>query len=319
MTTLDVVRAEIAAAEARSERGAQVMTGASQIYGCRAESLLRYLGTPESDPRTSWPAVVGKAVHEALAIAATAGVIVEQRFTYRGVPATVDRLDGTVLTDYKTKDDDAAVAEIKRTGPERGNVAQVHLGAAAAIEAGHDVRTVELLFLPRAGSLEDGWLWSAPFDRTIADDAVEWVYREYGRAMEIGTLDAEGYDPLDGLRDEYPSFCRSYCPFVTTCRGKEDLPLIDDRIADIATQYDRWKTQRDEAVGAMKMLRPDLEGIAGRTPDGLKIRWQGGNDKEAEELDLDKVLTDYRAIIGQPPMKTVTKVTARSLRIERDS
>jgi hypothetical protein len=315
VNTLDKIRAEIVADEAESPRSKQVMTGASQLYGCRAESLLRYQGVPESNPRSSYQAWVGKCIHAGMERVASTGVIVEQRGVYKGVPVTVDRLDGAVLTDFKTKDTAAEVRTVARAGPARKQKAQVNLGAAAMIEAGHDVTTVELLFMPRAGKLDDAWLWSAPFDRALADEAVEWAYREYQRAVDFQEFDGE--DPFDGLRDEPVSFCRSYCPHFTNCRGDDsDLPLIDERIAELTRRYYSTKKTRDEAVEDLKMLREELRGVSGRTDDELSIRWQGGNENTTEEFDYDKILADYRALIGRPPTKTKTTYSSLALYVE---
>lgn len=316
MSTLDDVRDELAAMEAASPRSQQVQTGASQIFGCRAESLLRLTGVPESDPRSSWPALVGKAVHRLVEDAAAEDVITEARFTYRGVPATVDRYNPATktLTDFKTKDTAADINAIRRAGPSREYRSQIHLGAAALIAAGHEVQTVELLFIPRAGTLEDAWLFSEPFDREIADDAAEWVSDQAERAL---TVDLDDGDPLDGLRDKLPSWCASYCPYFTTCRGGEEpLPELDDRLFEIAQRYLDADSREKDAAEEKRLLRADLDDVTGER-DGLRVRWQGGNTKHVEEVDVERALEEYQLVVGELPTKTITKTTARSLRVEK--
>jgi hypothetical protein len=157
--SLAKVAAEIEAWDATRPRSLQTAIGASGLYGCRAEHTLRLNEVPESDPHLSWAALVGTAIHGVAEAAAPASVLTEQRFTYRGVTATIDRYDAPVLVDLKTKEDAAAIAKVRKTGPRREQIAQVMLGAAALQEAGYVVEQVELLFLPRVGSLEDGWSW----------------------------------------------------------------------------------------------------------------------------------------------------------------
>ena len=328
MSTIDVVRAELAAWDADRPRSQQVETGASQVFGCRAESVLRLSGIPESDPRSSWPAKVGTAIHSMFETAArhgdpTGSLLLEHRVMYHGVPATVDRYDPATkrLTDYKTKDDDADVRDIARHGPDREHQAQIHLGAAGLIEEGHEVDTVELLYVPRAGlnGLDDAYLYSVPFDRQLADEAAEWVASQIDRADDMVVEVEDGHlvgDPLEGLRDKMPSWCRQFCEYHTLCRGPEALPALDDRLVGIAAEYYDAKTRQKEAEAELKHLRPELDGIQGEG-GGLTVSWSGGNTKLTEQPDVERALEEYAAFIGPVPTKQVTTVTARQLRVEK--
>lgn len=321
MTTLETVQAELSAYGASRPRSQQRESGGSQTFGCRAESVLRLTGVPPSDPRLSWPALVGSALHSVLEAAAGPGVLTEHKVTYKGIVCTVDRFDPATktLTDYKSVADAGAVAVMKRTGPKRRQLAQINLGAAGLIDAGEDVQNVELLYLPRNGNLEQSWLWSAPFDRGFADEAAGWSHTEWVRAAEAKPIVEDGNleEAIGGLRDEPPSWCRRYCPYVTTCRGPEPkLPELDERVADIAGRYDDAKRREDEAASERGMLRGELDGLQGQA-GAWRVRWSGGNTKLVEEVDDTRLRAEYEALIGELPVREVMKTTARTLRVEK--
>lgn len=202
----------------------QVELGASDAFGCRASAVLRLNRVPESDPRLRWDALVGTAIHLVAQLAAGEGVLAEERFSYRGVFASVDRYDPArkTLTDIKSKDTAAKVRSVARFGPRREHVAQVHLGAAALQEAGHEVERVELLYLPRVGDPSSAYVWDDVPDRAVADEAVDWIEKANATALDRAHL--EPAEMVQGLQDEDESFCRRYCAHVTACRG-EVAPL----------------------------------------------------------------------------------------------
>jgi hypothetical protein len=307
MSTLDVLRAEIAAFDAARDRSQQTEPGASQTYSCRAATVLRANGVPESDSTDTWSAVVGCSIHLTWEHAAADGLR-EHRTTYRGVPATVDRYRDGVLTDLKSKSDAAAIRKVEQYGPSREQVGQIMLGAAGLRAEGHDVHTVELLYVPRSGSLDDAYLWSAPFDQALADEAADW--HEQVRTLIAERAGLPIAEQVDGLRDELPSFCHAYCPYVTACRGTAEVPevdaLVQQQVEDYLTADDAEKDAAARKAAARRFLEP--------YPSLPGLRWQGGNSRVSEEVDMEQVLADYRQVLGEPPTRTVEKVTARSLR-----
>lgn len=218
------VLVEIERWDRKRPRSQQVEIGASGLYGCRAAAVLRLNRVEETDARLRWDALVGTSIHMVAELAAGPGVLVEQRFTYRGVTASVDRYDPTTktLTDIKSKDSVYKVKQVAKHGPRPQQVAQVMLGAAALQEAGYEVERVELLFLPRVGDPSEHYLWSAAPDRQIADDAADWAAKVDATALDRAHL--EPAEMVQGLQDEDESFCRRYCAHVTACRG-EVAPL----------------------------------------------------------------------------------------------
>lgn len=305
------VLVEIQAWDSNRPRSQQVEIGASGLFGCRAAAVLRLNGQPATDARLRWDALVGTAIHSVAEAAAPDGVLVEQRFPYRGVTATIDRYDPArkTLTDLKTKEDEAAVAKVAKYGPSEQHKAQVHLGAAALQGAGYEVERVEVLYLPRVGDPSAAYVWSAVPDRAVADRAAQWALDVTATADAVRDLPAAGQ--ADGLRDEPESFCRTYCEYVTACRGDESSVTVDDPLlVEVAQEYLSADEEEKAAVARKAAARRFLANF-----DELPgLRWQGGNSKTVEEIDLDRVLTDYRQVLGDPPTRTVEKTSARSLR-----
>lgn len=309
MSTLDTLAADVAAWDAARARSQQSEPGASQTFGCRAATVLRANGVPESDPRLVWQAVVGTSVHWTIEAArAGDGREGERKLTYRGVPCTIDEIDGQTVRDWKTKDDAAAIATVRKDGPRRGQIAQVMLGAAATIEAGHDITTVELVFLPRAGDLADGWVWSAPFDRDLADEAADW--HEQTRKLITERAGLTAGEQVDGLRDEPPSFCFAYCPYVTACRGERpEHPPVDEGVVNVAAEYLEAKALEDEAKARLAKAKAFLDGYDDLRSVGLQ--WSGGNPLKGDEVDMEAVAF---LLGGSLPMRPKQGMSARSLR-----
>jgi hypothetical protein len=267
---------DVTAFEAGTPRAQQTTIGASQLYDCAAKLMFRLRGEPE-EPRLSWQAVVGKAIHEYIAAARDAvrgGLVVEERFVFRGVPATVDYIDRAqrLLIDIKTKDTEQDVLDIAAKGAKPEWVAQVHLGAAAAREAGIQVDWVAILVLPRDGDLAGAQVlgpWE--FDETEAIDAAKW-------AGDVDSLAADTtVDPRDHRGKPY-LWCREYCGFFKTCRGDEPEPDLSAELVIPALRYREAQDRRDQAVAEMAAIRPHLLGWSGQTGD-VTVASSEGRDR----------------------------------------
>lgn len=306
------MHAELLAAENNRDRAQQTEAGASQTEGCRAELVMLASGVPESDPRLGWQAWMGNAAHERLAaLLAGEGRVLETKFYYRGVPCTIDRydVDDTSVTDYKSKGTAGDIATVRRDGPNRRNVKQVMLGAAGVREAGHNVTTVRLVYFPREGDLlKDSYVWEAPFDQALADEAAEWHEKVRALIAERHDLPVEAM--VDGLRDQPPSWCWTYCTRVTACRGERPVtPPLDEAVADIAAEYLEAKSLEEEAKARISKARVYLEPYEDLSTVGLQ--WTGGNPLKGEEIDMDAI----RFLIGDDlPMRPKQGTSSRSLR-----
>lgn len=305
---------------AADPRAQQVESGASQTFSCRAESLLRLTGQEPTDPRLSWQAWVGTAIHRELErIGRVNGWVTEQKLTYRGVPCTVDALlpDHAALVDWKSA---AGVSEARRkaTEPSRERVGQVMLGAAAAREAGFPVDTVWLCILPRESpDLELAW-WSAPFSQDAADEAADWHAEQRLRAEKV--LAGEPLD-LTEIRDRPAFWCRSYCERVTACRGPLPAePVLEDPAVDeAAVMFLDARDTKDQAEQVMRDMRPLLEGWRGVTRSGIKVLTSGGRGKTETVEDTD-ALREFWASqrpFDPLPVREVESVTPVRLTVKR--
>jgi len=334
-TGLGLLMAALAEKEAADPRALQIQTGASQAMGCRAESLWRLLGIPESDPRLRLDAWIGKAAHAAAerALKGRPGLLVEHRAVYRGVPCTIDlgNITANLLSDWKFPRL-SKIVWMQKYGIGSGYRGQLHMGAAALRAEGHQIDRVSLVCLPRDGEFDDAWEYSEPFSQEIADEAADRVAQENARAAEMaGILDRFEMHTVDArtaeirhaidmwdLRDEDHFFCRQFCSRVTDCRGPEGkYPTADDPVLiEAAQQYAAATWQKREAEALLEEWRPHLEGVKRiALDDGTKIAWSGGNPKVDEVEDLDRVRREYELVCGPIPTKQVTKTTAVSLRV----
>jgi len=319
---LDELYADLLADELDRPRSQQVEIGGSGLFGCRAEHVLRLNGVPQSDPRLSWEAFVGSAIDHRIGEARLRRhpeLIVQQQLAYRGVKFTVDEYSPNekLLRDWKTKDDARACVKAVRmmTNNLRGHDqkrAQLHGGAAALIEAGHDVESIQLVFLPRSGGFKGARLFTEPFSREWADKGVEWAHEVIDLADPVNEAD------IEGLRDANTTFCYSYCPYVTTCRGEGEPDTdTDEVLSDLAQRYIAAKSDEDEAKARREYYRELLTGAAPIVTGGWQVSWSRDTRhlEDEEEVDLDAV----KFIVGHVPMvsRTVTKGKAPSLNVAK--
>lgn len=317
MSTLDDVKTELLTYEQTKPRSLQVESGASQVYGCRAESLFRLTGVSESDPRMSWEAEVGSAVHALLESVAGPGVIPERRVTYKGIPCTVDRFSKKRVTDYKTKNSAGDIAKVQKWGPVERHRGQVHLGAAAMIEAGEEVTHVELLYLPRSGNLDGAFLWSEPFDREVADAAADWLIAEMLRAEAMASEGIPALDEINraDLRDEDEFFCYTYCPFASVCRGERPPePKLDSIAETAAAKHLAGKALVEEGEAQIAEVRRYLLGLTGDTVH-YRVVTSGGNTLVKDVEDIEALRKAWRFLYPDEKLPTTPKETTSSVRL----
>lgn len=127
-----------------------------------------------------WPALVGTAVHTWLADlfrdldGGTGRFLIESKVTYRGVSGSPDLYDRRPRTVYDWKATKVSkIHTIRRNGPPPNYVTQIQTYAAALADSGETPEHVALVFLPTDGKLTDVFAWVAPYDRSVADAAIE--------------------------------------------------------------------------------------------------------------------------------------------------
>lgn len=138
--------------------------------------------------------------------------LIEQRVTPRqdipGSSDLFDRLHGLVA-DWKFQGK-TKLDELKRHGPGLRYRVQSHVYGLGFENAGEDVRHVAVVGVPRGGFLSGMVVWTEPYDRQIALDALA---RKDKTLELIGALDVEDHPERWALIPADPgSGCR-YCPF----------------------------------------------------------------------------------------------------------
>lgn len=301
--------ADLTAYATGTDRSQQVETGASQLYDCVAATMFRLRGEP-ADPLMMWQAEVGSAIHARVAEARAKvrpGVIVEQRFVFKGVPATVDFIDPEhgLLIDFKTRDDAARIRSLTADDAAE-HLPQLMLGAAGAREAGVNVTHVALAYLPRSGDLHVRVFGPYEYDEQAAIAGAEW-------SADVDTAAASDADPRDH-RGKPAWWCWQWCEYATACRGEQ---LAGTDLADLAGPGEAYRAaqdRRDEAESQMRELRPYLLGARGVAGD-VKITTSREGSKLVEEED-EQALRDLWQFVNADvplPVRQVEKYTAPKL------
>lgn len=209
-------------------RTQQTRIGPSEIGEPCARKLaykLSGLPAPEDGGSDPWYAIIGTAVHtwlsEALEhqndLARERGEdppwLIEQRVALR------DDLDGTMdgfkipaglALDHKVVGK-TTHTKVKRHGPPEVYRGQIHGYGLGAARAGLPVQRVAIAFYPRTTDLRDLYVWSEPFDPTVALRALERVDRIVAVVRLLNPL----RDPLQFRRiPKTPSEDCRYCPWL---------------------------------------------------------------------------------------------------------
>lgn len=176
---------------------------------------------PDSDPL---PSIVGTGAHAKFAEYfetctetlpdGRRRYLVEQRVTpRRDIPGSADlfdRLDGTVI-DWKFQGK-TKLDNLKRHGPGLRYRVQAHTYGLGFENAGEDVRHVAIVGVPRGGFLSGTVVWTEPYDRQIALDALDRLDRTLELALMLRVLDdAENWM----LIPRAPSSGCIYCPWFS--------------------------------------------------------------------------------------------------------
>lgn len=249
------------------DRSKQTTLGWSEVGGCRKRAGFRIAGTPPTNPSSSMQAILGTAVHDAVAGAietvANGSYLTEAEVTYAGVVGHLDRLHiptGT-LVDVKTTSS-RWLEHIKLHGPDDPHRMQLAGYAAALSVEGHDVKRLRIDYIARDTGEEYNWpnLDGAPFAAMWVREALAWL--KLVRDTPLDML------PRDYLPDS--NFCRN-CPFRDPCwdghvvdRNPLTVLYVEDPDAEKWAEQ-LWTARAEEkdakqrakvAVGALEALRP---------------------------------------------------------------
>lgn len=217
----------------KDNRSAQTTLGPSEIgTPCDRRLALTVMGVPPVNPGgDGWAAFVGTCTHGGMedvyrwADAGTGRYAVEIRLTFGsvlvpyGTSDLLDRKEGDIV-DWKVMGE-YSLKKFKAEGPSDTYRIQAHTYGYGAEQAGEKVRRVNIVGLPRAGSsLDSMHVWSEPYDRDVAKQAIARVEAIYARtqqlAVETGALAEDSTADLLRRGREFdtatPYECR-FCPF----------------------------------------------------------------------------------------------------------
>jgi PD-(D/E)XK nuclease superfamily len=287
--------AEASEATERSLYAAERKIGVSDIGGCREYARRLIVDEPFTDPRDSFmPAFMGtafgKEFEEAFKrrhpdaetqLSITVPLKVEvvshdgTQYLQLHLPGHPDIVIGNTVIDGKTKDGlDVVRKEAEKEDGLKQNKFQLTLYAHALIEMGKIDKdaTLALVYYDRSGKEEEPFVVEWKFDEAILDEAQRWLSDVFYAVM---------YESGDGadtrhLKDKPRTFCQSYCPYFTACRGPEtDVEglLEEPDILAAIEVYDEAKRDAAEAERRKKSAAAALTGISGHTVDGLTLRW----------------------------------------------
>lgn len=222
---IDVIRW----ADANKPRSLQQNVGPSEVgVDCMRRLAYRYAGVKKcNEAADPWFATVGTAVHEWLDTAinlwcanaqpegskywAEPRYLTEERVRITvagdqyGISGSCDLYDveRQTVIDHKVVGATALKKYVDK-GPSNQYRTQVHLYGLGHEQAGRPVREVAIAFYPRSGYLTDMHVWSEPYDRTIAEQAI-------ARAATIRQL---AYNLPVALIPAHPDAAAcTWCPF----------------------------------------------------------------------------------------------------------
>lgn len=310
------------------ERSLQRLPGWSNMADCRAYLGFLERGDWATEDDENWRAVVGTVMHEWLVGVRVAATMDKEQLAsfelpvvYRGVPGHLDEMNWTTgeLTDYKFPRlasarvwDDPDVLEEKFVQTQGYAAAVMESRAWAEARRGGmltvDEPLVRMLVCPVDGKFGDWRVYERPFDREVADAAVE-------RYLYVKESVAQG-DDLP--RDKQMWWCENWCEFFSLCRGAdppwEPEPITDPETAAAIERYGLAGEQEAAARQIKKELAPLVRGARGsaRGFRAFMTRPSKGKsvlDEKAVEADYDR---DNRQVPmiwqdGKPPSLRVVR------------
>lgn len=223
----------------RNPREWQENIGPSEIGNpCDRHIGYRLVNLPgcnvEFDP---WASIVGTAVHDWLDRAVTDWVdvwsepyhpkwITETELAMNEIVtghSDLYSIEHQAVIDWKTAGVDV-MRKVLKDGPPDGYRIQTHIYGYLFERAGHEVKKVALVFLPRAGLLRNMYVWSADYSRAVAETALARMYGIARRVLDLDVL-TEGHghrwEQFEATPGNHCGFCPWYDPGRDPERGAD--------------------------------------------------------------------------------------------------
>jgi hypothetical protein len=223
-------------AQEQTPRNHQVLIGPSEVGDlCDRRIGYRLAGVPACNTDfDTWPSIVGTAIHSWLDTAVNQWMNAHGAGHWSTETTLVinDFVEGhadlyshqhQAVIDYKTVGPDV-MKKIRRDGPPPGYQIQTHVYGYGFEQAGHPVKKVCLVFLPRAGWLRDMYVWC---DDYLPDVAIGSIIRLRQIATKLIDLDilTDGneyrWEQIDAFPSNNCGFCRWYDPSRDLERGAD--------------------------------------------------------------------------------------------------
>lgn len=214
----------------QNPRSKQVAIGPSEIGDqCDRRIGYRIAQIPkcntEFDP---WPAIVGTALHAWLDKAVQAWTQDQGDQVHWSTETTLSMSEFVeghsdlyshefqAVIDWKGAGPDV-MRKIRKDGPPVGYMIQTHIYGYGFEQKGWPVKKVALAFLPRAGWLKDMYVWSADYDRSVAESALTRLYGIANRLMSLEVLtQSHRWDQVEAT----PSNACGFCPWYDAGRER---------------------------------------------------------------------------------------------------
>jgi hypothetical protein len=211
-------------ADRQNPRSSQFELGPSEIGDpCDRRMAYRLAGVEACNFSDPWAAIVGTAMHAWLDEAfqkwltahnsdeySTETSLSINRFV-QGHSDVYDRRTKTVI-DWKGAGP-TVMKKVKANGPSAGYQIQTHIYGYGYEQKGWPVERVALVFLPRAGRLADMYPWSAPYDRSVAIEALKRPHAVARKMVELDILkdgNAHRFQQIDATPSDSCGFCPQY-------------------------------------------------------------------------------------------------------------
>jgi hypothetical protein len=199
----------------RSQQSRAGRIGVSDLWTCKERVRRTTLGEAPSDPTSRMSAIIGTAIHAAVAPARKAvGCLTEVPVTVtlpsgRALPGTVDEIYPAEpsVTDVKSSD---GLSLVRRKGSDDQQRSQRHLYGKGAVDAGlvgGEGLVVRNVWVDRSGRCESVHVEQEPYDPAVLAAADEWL-------SDVDYAVAHGEEA-----EKTWHYCQA-CPFFTACRGQ---------------------------------------------------------------------------------------------------
>jgi hypothetical protein len=130
------------------------------------------------------------------------------------------------VIDHKSCGPDV-MKKIKKEGPPPGYVVQIQCYGYGYEKLGFPVKKVALAFYPRAGWLRDMYVWTADYDRSVAEAALQRLYGIARTVLEYDVLNkSHQWKYVEATPSNSCGFCPYYQPSMdgdadaTGCPGR---------------------------------------------------------------------------------------------------